>query len=535
MLWQRRSRVALTVVCALALLLSTSAPAFAGLNDLPVLPGTEGAAWPVGDENAVTSLPTIPAWAFSATNPADENHPDSWWRQGWGNSLAAHFDLAIPVDTVPEGQPRPDPTYDWVLGAMYVADRDPNTDVNELTPYAYDHATQLAPTGETDPYPYTFLFRESIDILGSYVYGEGDTGALYSGARYGYEGPWWLHYNFYSQSDVATRTLTIPFGIDVTPPTPVRKVTVRPSTSYTGPTDIWFESARAYVTWEDMEYDALSGVVFYEVLLNDEVVDDRVWHLSHTARSITIENMPPGVNQIQVVPVDRATNRGPAQTVTFKSDTDIPVVEVTAPAKDGATMPLRATFAATATDGAGIEWVDFAIDGTSIYTDKSAPYAVTWNMGAYSVGPHTLTVTAKDMFGHTATAKRTFYVDKTIPKISSVSDAPDPFYPIIQEGYKDTMTVQFYTSEGGKCALYIHNAAGTRVATRSKASIGSGWQSISWDGQIGEGVADPGTYNYKVKVVDAAGNVGWSGTGYTTIRDYEIIRVAPNAVKIVPR
>jgi len=516
MFWHRRSRVALTFVCALALILSFAGSAVA--YDKPL-------AW-----DNISNWPES-GLGFSSTNPGSVLDAEAWWRDFWGNSTSASYELEIPAGCVPEhfsdGQRNYDPgtglpVEPIVLGAIYVVDKSPDTDINENAPALYEHATGL-------------WTPQNLLILKADMLSTAAGSPTLPNARFPWEGEWFLHYSFYSESDVSTLTITVPLNVDVTPPAPVRKVVARPSAKYSGATGGWFESNRAHVTWEDMEYDAMSGIAYYKIVVNGEEFDQRVWHLGHTSTSISVEDLPPGENVIEIIPIDRATNEGPAEKVTFKSDPDYPVVKITTPSAEGQTLPVKPTFAADVTDGAGIQWVDFAIDGKSIYTDLEAPYAVTWNMASYSTGPHTLTVRAKDMYGHVTEAKRTFYVDKTIPIVSSLSDAPDPFYPVLKDGYKDAMTVNFFTSEGGKCALYVYDSAGNLWAKRTKRCIGSGWQSMSWDGVGGEDEVKVGTFTYKIEVRDAAGNPGYSATGYTTIRDYEIVRVAPNAVQIVPR
>ena len=519
MFQQRRSKVALTVVCALALSFALAVPAHAVV--------------PAVNANAISNMPE--EWdsdrilGTTTTNPGHSTEAEVWWRQGWGNSLVLDWRAYIPSGTLPEGTDR---SYDttlnapiepWTLGAFFVLDGSPGTVLDPNTPQLYGHATGVWVGDQLHITPSVLAYSAGRPIP--------------PGGRFPYEGDWYLHYNFYSETQVSTRTITWKnLRVDLTPPASVRKVVAKPTSDYIGPTDIWFESAQAHVTWEDMEYDSLAGTAYYRVLVNGTVFDDQVWHLGHSSRSVTIDDLPPGENKIEIITVDRATNESVPHAVTFKSDPDFPVVEITSPGYSGQLMPKSSTFAADVTDGAGIQWVDFAIDGKSVYTDKSAPYGFTKDMAAYSNGAHTLTVKAKDMFGHQTVETRSFSLDKTVPRVSSISDSPDPFYPIIREGYKDNTTIQFFTSEGGALLLSVYDADGALFTQRSKRNIGSGWQSIVWDGLGGEGgSAQTGTFSYRVMVKDAAGNKGYSGYGYTTIRDYEIVRISPDAVRIVPR
>lgn len=493
-----RTRAVLIVALAIVLAVGPTAQAFGALNDIPM---------PLG---------------VSSTNPNDPTDPEVWWRRdpvngwGWGNSTHPQFEINTPE--VPETE--------HVLGFIYEVDRNATGDLDESRPGEYSHS----------PAPNGTIIEGSLDIPGIWAYPPaGGWPPMTPGARFGYEGMWYMHMNFYSNAAVATRTIDFGFGIDVTPPAPVRKMAAKPSAAYQGPVNVWFPTTRAHVTFEDLEYDSLSGTARYHISLNGEEVSSTVlYHGRHVPRSFTIEDLPPGKNVIGLTVEDRATNRSTTETAYYYSDPDEPTVSVLKPASDGVYVPLAATFEAKATDGAGIQWVNFAIDGVDVFTDKTAPYVLAKNMGGYTVGPHTLTVTAKDMYGRTVEARRVFYVDKTYPVLTKVGDSPDPFYPMITDGYKDTANYSFYCSEGGTAVLYIYNADGSLYTSRTK-KVGSGSQSITWDGKGTQGIPATGTWTYRIKVTDVAGNTGTSGTGSTTIRDYEIVRISANAVQIVPR
>ncbi len=493
-----RTRAVLIVALAIAVVVGPAAQAYGTINDFPM---------PLG---------------YSSTNPNDPTDPEVWWRRdpvngwGWGNATHPVFEMNTPE--VPETE--------HVLGFIYEVNRNAVGDLDESNAAAYSHS----------PQPNGTVINGSLDIPGIYAYPPaGGWPAMTPGARFGYEGMWYMHMNFYSSSAMATRTIDFGFGIDVTPPAPVRKMAAKPSAAYQGPVNVWFPTTRSHVIFEDLEYDSLSGTARYHISLNGEEVSSTVlYHGSRVPRSFTIEDLPAGKNVIGLTVEDRATNRSTTETAYYYSDPDVPTVSVKTPSADGTYVPLSATFEAIAKDGAGIQWVNFAIDGVDLFTDKASPYVLTKNMGGFTVGPHTLTVTAKDMYGRVVEARRVFYVDKTVPALSKVGDSPDPFYPVLQDGYKDTGTFSFYCSEGGSAVLYLYNADGSLYTTRAK-SVRSGSQSISWDGKGTQGTVATGTWSYRIKVTDAAGNTGTSGLGYTTIRDYEIIRVAANAVTIVPR
>lgn len=487
-----RSRVTSLALAAILIVGLIPSAAFGGINDMPSPLGT------------------------SQTNPSDPSDPDHWWRQGWGNSVFPQFELEAPPGTSADTEP-------FLLGNIYVVDRNPFTEIDETNPDAYDHSWNANGT----------VVNNTIDMVGIYEMDPVGLAATEPGAKFPWEGWWEYHWSFFDNTQVATRTVSGGFGIDVTPPLPVSKITARPSAGYVGPVGVYFPTGRANVSWEDKEYDLLSGVAKYDVYLNGELIEHPVFHLGHTTTSITIEDLLPGKNTIEVKTVDRATNVGPGVKTYFYSDPDVPTVKITAPADNGY-VGVNATFKADAKDLAGIQSVKFALNGVVIGTDTSAPYSLTKNLSAYSAGPHTITATAKDMYGREVSTTHTFLIDKTIPTLTGFSAAPNPFFPVLKDGYKDTMTVKFTTNENVTAHLYVYESRG-RVIRHISGPVAAGTRSIVWDGADWSGKVSTGSFSLRVAVVDKGGNTTWSPRVYTTIRDYEIVRIAPNAVRIIPR
>ncbi|WP_082578417.1 PHB depolymerase family esterase [Lysobacter sp. Root690] len=84
-------------------------------------------------------------------------------------------------------------------------------------------------------------------------------------------------------------------------------------------------------------------------------------------------------------------------------DASLPQVVLTAPA-DGAAVSGTVALSANATDDAGVERVDFLLDGALIASDALAPYNASWNSASASNGAHTLQARAEDIAGNTATS-----------------------------------------------------------------------------------------------------------------------------------
>jgi hypothetical protein len=68
---------------------------------------------------------------------------------------------------------------------------------------------------------------------------------------------------------------------------------------------------------------------------------------------------------------------------------------------------------ATASDDRGVVGVQFKRDGVLLTDDTTSPYSTTWNTTNVPDGTHTLTATARDAAGKTATASRTVTTENT--------------------------------------------------------------------------------------------------------------------------
>lgn len=71
-----------------------------------------------------------------------------------------------------------------------------------------------------------------------------------------------------------------------------------------------------------------------------------------------------------------------------------PTISFTAPS--GSSVNRTVSLAATATAGAGVNRVEFLVDGTLIASDTSAPYSVDWDTSGVSDGSHSLTARVVD-------------------------------------------------------------------------------------------------------------------------------------------
>ena len=90
---------------------------------------------------------------------------------------------------------------------------------------------------------------------------------------------------------------------------------------------------------------------------------------------------------------------------TVNGDVTAPTVTITSPSSGSSvTAGATVTVAASASDNVGVSAVSFSVDGTSQSTSSSSPYTFPWNTTNLASGTHTLTATAKDAAGNTASS-----------------------------------------------------------------------------------------------------------------------------------
>jgi hypothetical protein len=350
------------------------------------------------------------------------------------------------------------------------------------------------------------------------------------------EGTWFLTARGVVSSEYPPLSSTlrkVQFVIDVTPPAAPTGVVALDGL----PATTWIGSARRDIRWNNAvaaglaQYDALSGDAYYAITLNGVDVAQSRPFLSSLYNYCSLEGLLPGTNVIGISVVDRAGNRGAETKLTLLADIAFPTISNTSPDWCGRFAYLTCV----ASDDAGISGVRYTVDGIDAGTSYAAPYSLTVDMVRFGVGYHTVTATAIDMAGRTASASKTIRVINThAPIITGISDSPDPFYPVIRNRYKDDSIVRFKISEGAMVWLYVSDTAGNKVRLVTATWRRRGRNTIKWNGRKDDGsMAPDGTYVYYVGADDAAGNVCWSRPGTTRLRSFIVKRLGKNRVRLI--
>lgn len=184
-------------------------------------------------------------------------------------------------------------------------------------------------------------------------------------------------------------------------------------------------------------------------------------------------------------------------------DSTAPEVKLTSPAGGASVSGSTVNVTATATDNVGVTRVEFFVDGISIGTDTSSPYATTWDSAKVVNGDHQLSVRAYDAAGNASSDSIAF---KTSNGDTLAPTAPSGLLAQATAYNKVRLTWSASTDNTGVAGYRIFRN-GVPVATTNSTTMYE-------DG----GVNASTSYSYKVEAFDAAGNRSAlsSGTSVTT-------------------
>jgi hypothetical protein len=183
------------------------------------------------------------------------------------------------------------------------------------------------------------------------------------------------------------------------------------------------------------------------------------------------------------------------------ADTQPPSVSFVSPGS-GQTVSGALTVQASALDNVGVASVTLAIDGATLCTAVSAPYACAWNTANSSNSVHTLTATARDGAGNTSSASVTAVVsnvvtlDTTPPVVTILSPANGSRIP-----NSGNVSVSVSASDNVRVTRVELYVDGYLATSSTSAPF-----NMSWNGKK----SGSGAHTLQCKAYDAAGNAGVS-------------------------
>jgi hypothetical protein len=184
----------------------------------------------------------------------------------------------------------------------------------------------------------------------------------------------------------------------------------------------------------------------------------------------------------------------------FTADTTAPSVSMTAPA-DASTVNGSVTISASASDNVAVVGVQFKRDGSTNIgaEDTVAPYSISWDSTTVGNGAHTLSATARDSAGNSATASAVnITVDNTAPAISSPLPSGE------QSFGTSSVTLQITTDENATCKYDTTDTAYSSMTSTFATTGGTTHQQPNVEVSNGQ------SYTYYARCVDSVGNASGS-------------------------
>lgn len=204
-------------------------------------------------------------------------------------------------------------------------------------------------------------------------------------------------------------------------------------------------------------------------------------------------NATAGAHTLRTLASDAATNVGSSAPITVTGivpDTTNPATAITAPT-EGASVFGPTAVTADATDDTAVTSVALKVDGTSVATDTTAPYAFTWN--AVVEGNHTLETVASDAAGNTGSS---VIVNVIVP--------PDTAAPGAASGLtsnnigKEQVDLAWSAASDDRGVDHY-------VVVRNGVPLPGAINGLTF---TDTGLTPNTGYTYTVRAVDAAGNIG---------------------------
>lgn len=182
-------------------------------------------------------------------------------------------------------------------------------------------------------------------------------------------------------------------------------------------------------------------------------------------------------------------------TATF-ADTTAPTVAITAPTAGAYVAGESEAVTASASDNSGtVAGIQFKLDGANLGAeDTTPPFAITWNTTTASEGAHSLTATARDAAGNSATSAG---IAVTVDNVAPVTSNPLPNGTLMVG--TTGVTLRATTSENADCRYSATSGFTWGAGTPYSTTGGTAHSSAVT-------VAGGRNYRYYSRCLDPAGN-----------------------------
>jgi MYXO-CTERM domain-containing protein len=369
---------------------SDSTPTYSGtIPIVPALPaGTEVAIFVDGVEVGRVTPDALGNWTLTPTAPL---------------AGGSHTVTAVAINTAQAVQSQPSNTNTFVVDLV------PPT-VSVTTPAEGSHTTDTTPefTGtvsDNGPGPLTVVIRVDGTVLGN---------ATVMGNMWTFTPLVPLAEGSHTVTATATddvgnsATDSNNFTVDATPPSVA--VTEPAEGSRTNDNTPTYSG-----TVSDNGPGPITVVITVDgTVLGNATVTGNTWTFTPT------EPLGDGPHTVTATATDPANNSA-SDSNNFTVDTTAPAVEVVAPAEGSRTNDTTPTYSGTVEAGATVVIsVDGTVLGNATVTDTTWTFTSTVPLAQ---GSHTVTATATDVAGNTATDSNTFTVDTTAPTVEVVAPA----------------------------------------------------------------------------------------------------------------
>jgi subtilisin family serine protease len=204
------------------------------------------------------------------------------------------------------------------------------------------------------------------------------------------------------------------------------------------------------------------------------------------------------------------------------ADTMPPTISITSPA-NGATVAGTISIQASASDNVGVNSVAFYLDSamTPFATVTASPYSASWNSTTVANGSHTITATAKDAAGNSASASISLTVSNAVNRAPTVATAAAASANPVT-GTTVTLTV-LGADDGSEANLtYTWTAAGPAAVTFSANGTNAAKSTTAT-------FAQAGAYSFTVTLKDAGGLTMNSAVSVTVSQTATTVAVSPGS------